>query len=118
MFTSNHCPSPLTNVITRCLGYVLFLFSVFFTVAEPERLPRMKARAFYTKSGTQRIKRQLSHRSTTKRRSSQPSRRTVADGDEQLPDWEDETKNGTIESEKVCSAPPLTRLMNECLAPF
>ncbi|CAM9752610.1 unnamed protein product [Ectocarpus sp. 13 AM-2016] len=71
-------------------GYVLLSFAVFFTVAEPEKLPRLRARAFYTKRGNDVIRRLSATSSTSK---SPDASQGATEVREQLPDWEDE-RNG------------------------
>ncbi|CAB1118003.1 unnamed protein product [Ectocarpus sp. CCAP 1310/34] len=78
-------------------GYVLLSFAVFFTVAEPEKLPRLRARAFYTKRGTDEIIRRLSATSSTSK--SPDASQGATEVREQPPDWEDERNGGQGEAE-------------------
>ncbi|CBJ31496.1 expressed unknown protein [Ectocarpus siliculosus] len=78
-------------------GYVLLSFAVFFTVAEPEKLPRLRARAFYTKRGTEEMRRRLSATSSTSK--SPDASQGATEVREQLPDWADERNGGEGEAE-------------------
>ena len=81
-------------------------------MAEPEKLPRLKARAFYTKSGTQVMRRQLSNGSNS--RLSWRSSRSVSENGEQTPeDLEDKAKSESNESKQVRSGTP----SSSCVCP-
>lgn len=91
MFANNPSSS------TPSTGYVLLSFAVFFTVAEPEKLPRLRARAFYTKRGTGEMMRRMSATSSTSK--SPDASQGATEVREQLPDWEDERNGGQGEAE-------------------
>ncbi|CAN0513445.1 unnamed protein product, partial [Ectocarpus sp. 8 AP-2014] len=78
-------------------GYVLLSFAVFFTVAEPEKLPKLRARAFYTKRGTEEMRRRLSATSSTSK--SPDASQGGTEVREQLPGWADERNGGKGEAE-------------------